>query len=248
MDARAVVRYTDAEKTKLGILDPILDAGTGSQTSAQFTYPSFTGFDPTTGFPSRGQFVVFTVDTIAVGTLGTEDVTIDFDGVVYTLTGLSTGAVPLEEFRPSTEYFALGRGLTDLILIGPNDLLEDDIIDVTGVGLPVLDIDNYNKLFIDHDTPRVWVGHREITTATPAGGAFNTYVDAAYFGVLTRDPSTPPTPGQHYYSTRNHTFRGYYITTVSRTAKCGAIPVLVLYLAAMPAGLANNLMIRPPST
>ena len=213
VDARAVVRYTDAEKTKLGILDPILDAGTGSQTSAQFTYPSFTGFDPTTGFPSRGQFVVFTVDTIAVGTLGTEDVTIDFDGVVYTLTGLSTGAVPLEEFRPSTEYFALGRGLTDLILIGPNDLLEDDIIDVTGVGLPVLDIDNYNKLFIDHDTPRVWVGHREITTATPAGGTFNTYVDAAYFGVLTRDPSRAPTPGQHYYSTRNHTFRGYYITT-----------------------------------
>ena len=157
--------------------------------------------------------MVFTVDTIVVGALGTEDVTIDFDGVVYTLTGLKTGAVPLEEFRPSTEYFALGRGLTDLILIGPNDLLEDDIIDVTGVGLPVLDIDNYNKLFIDHDTPRVWVGHREITTATPAGGTFNTYVDAAYFGVLTRDPSTPPTPGQHYYSTRNHTFRGYYITT-----------------------------------
>ena len=47
VDARAVVRYTDAEKTKLGILDPILDAGTGSQSSAQFSFPSFTGFDPT---------------------------------------------------------------------------------------------------------------------------------------------------------------------------------------------------------
>ena len=110
VDARAAVRFTDAEKTKLGILDPILDAGTGSQTSAQFQFPSFAGFDPTVGFPTRGQFVVFTVDAIAVGTLGTSDVTIDFDGVVYTLTGLSTGAVPLEEFRPNTEYFALGRG------------------------------------------------------------------------------------------------------------------------------------------
>ena len=91
--------------------------------------------------------------------------------------------------------------------------MEDDIIDVTGIGLPVLDIDNYNKLFIDHDTPRVWVGHREITTATPAGGTFNDYVDADFFGELTRDPSRAPTPGQHYYSLRNHTFRGYYITT-----------------------------------
>ena len=202
------LRFTDAEKTKLGILDPILDAGTGSQTSAQFQFLSFAGFDPTVGFPARGQFVVFTIAAIAVGTLGTSDVTIDFDGVVYTLTGLSTGAVPLEEFRPNTEYFALGRGMTDLILIGPNDLLEDDVLDVTDTGLPALNIDNYRKFFVDHDTPRVWVGHREFTPGTPAAGTFDQYTRSNYAGEHSSTPSVLPLLNAHYYNTTSHSWFG----------------------------------------
>ena len=41
VDARAVARFTDTEKTKLGILDPVLDAGHATQSDAQFTYPTF---------------------------------------------------------------------------------------------------------------------------------------------------------------------------------------------------------------
>ena len=90
----------------------------------------------------------------------------------------------------STEYFALGRGTGDLILIGPNDLLEDDVLDVTNTGLPVLDIDSYKKIFIDHDTPLVWVGHREVTAATPAGGTFTELpIGPVYFGAWYNDPT-----------------------------------------------------------
>ena len=206
VDARTVLRFTDAEKAKLGTLDPILDAGTASQSSAQFSFPSFSGFDPSVGFTARGQFVVFTIDAVTVGALGTEDVTINFDGAVYTLTGLSSRDVPLEEFKPSTEYFALGRGLTDLILIGPNDLLEDDVIDVTNTGLPPLDEANYRKFFIDHDTPRVWVGHREFTPGTPAQGTFDRYTRTNYAGEHSSTPSAPSLSGSHYYNTTNHSW------------------------------------------
>ena len=42
------------------------------------------------------------------------------------------GRCRLKNFAPIHRYLALGQGLTDLILVGPNDLLEDDLIDVTG--------------------------------------------------------------------------------------------------------------------
>ena len=206
VDARAVVRFTDAEKAKLGILDAVIDAGHAVQTGARFDYPSFAGFDPAVGFPLRGQFVLFSINAITVGSIGTSNVTIGFDGAIYTLTGLSGRAVPLEEFKPHTEYFALGRGTGDLILIGPNDLLEDDVIDVTNTGLPALNVDNYNKIFIDHDTPRVWVGHREFTPGTPAQGTFNRYARTNYAGEHASTPSAPSLTGSHYYNTTNHSW------------------------------------------
>ena len=178
----------------------MLDAGHATQSGAQFTYPSFTGFDPSVGFPLRGQFVLFSINAIVVGSLGTSNVTIDFDGEVYTLTGLSGRAVPLEEFKPHTEYFALGRGLNDLILIGPNDLLEDDVLDVTNTGLPPLDIDNYKKIFIDHDSPRAWIGHREIIAATPAVGAWFDYTNPQFRGAFDDLRSaTNPQVGEYLY-------------------------------------------------
>ena len=168
------------------------------------------GFDPAVGFPLRGQFVLFSINAITVGALGTSNVTIDFDGAVYTLTGLSGRAVPLEEFKPHTEYFALGRGTGDLILIGPNDLLEDDVIDVTNTGLPALNIDNYQKFFVDHDTPQVWVGHRTPIAGTLGSGTSALLTDPPdYLGDFPSRPTQrPATVAEYYYDTTLEYFEG----------------------------------------
>ena len=94
--------------------------------------------------------------------------------------------------------------------------LPDDVEDVTDTGLPPLTADNYTRLFIDHDTPRVWVGHREIAAATPAEGDFAQYMDAAFFGVET-GASLPSgiTDGQFYYWTRAHDFRDHSGESIS---------------------------------
>ena len=64
----------------------------------------------------------------------------------------------------------------------------DDVIDVTNAGLPTLTSSNYRKLFIDHDTPRVWVGHREVLTATRAGGTTAEFTNASFDGAVSVDP------------------------------------------------------------
>ena len=91
--------------------------------------------------------------------------------------------------------------------------IPDDLVDVTNTGLPALTIDNYRKLFIDHDTPRVWVGHREPVPGTPASGTFNAYTDSDYFGVRTNNPTTAPSGSDHYYNRTIHAWRGRTTTT-----------------------------------
>ena len=208
VDTRAALRFTGPEKTKLGNLNDILNAGSGTQTVAQFAYGAFTGYDPTTGFPSNGQFVLFTVGAITVGANAAVSVTIEFDGIAYTLTTVGGKEVPLDEFKANTEYLGLGRGLAELFLIGPNDPLEDDVIDVTNTGLPALDVTNYRKFFIDHDTPRVWVGHRESTPGTPAAGTFDRYTRSNYAGEHSSTPSVLPLLNAHYYNTTSHSWFG----------------------------------------
>lgn len=83
--------------------------------------------------------------------------------------------------------------------------IPDDVADVTGVGLPVLDENNYKRLFIDHDTPRVWVGHREQSPDTDAQGNWVAYAAANYLGDYSfpNFPS-PITVGSYLYDTVRH--------------------------------------------
>ena len=107
----------------------------------------------------------------------------------------------------------------------------DEIIDVTAVGLPVISEANHRSLFIDFDTPRVWVGHREIISATDAQGTWNEYTNANYLGAHATDPSNPA-ENQFYYDTTRHVWRQAYVypyipfdirwRTVSITAVLGA--------------------------
>ena len=209
VDARAVVRYTNAEKSKVAATNPILTFGIATgQTAAEFSYPNITGFNPTSGFPSEGQLFTFQTQDITVTPANADThVTINLGGAVFTPSGIGDIGIPLEEFKPLTRYVAVGYGLLTCILIGPTDLLEDDVIDVTGSGLPALNADNYQKLFIDHDTPRVWVGHREITAQVNPQGTWapQPIVADGFIGTFNFPPA-PTSAGQEYYDTTNHTW------------------------------------------
>ena len=79
----------------------------------------------------------------------------------------------------------------------------DEILDVTDTGLPVLSEANHRSLFIDFDTPRVWIGHRIRTARVDATGTFADYTQTGYLGALSSAPSTT-TVGQSYYDTSRH--------------------------------------------
>ena len=81
----------------------------------------------------------------------------------------------------------------------------DEIVDVTDFGLPQITEANHRSLFVDFNTPRVWVGHREFVAATPAIGIFHTYTHADFRGTLPDRPTNPVT-GQYYYDTTEHTW------------------------------------------
>ena len=222
--AAALARFTNTEKTKLGNLSPILTFGIATgQTAAEFSYPNITGFNPITGFDSDGQLFLFQTQNVTVNAADADThVTINLGGAVYTPTGVGDTGIPLEEWRELTTYVGVGRGLLDCVLIGPTDLLEDDVIDVTRTGLPALNIDNYKKLFIDHDTPRVWVGHREVIAPTPAMGTYNGFSarGGIYLGAQSSAPNTVSAQ-RFYYNTRSHVWRegqriggvDYYVNT-----------------------------------
>ena len=61
----------------------------------------------------------------------------------------------------------------------------DNVIDVTETGLPTIDDTNFNNIFIDHNTPRVWIGHRTIIARVGAMGSTNDYTNANYRGTFT---------------------------------------------------------------
>ena len=218
VDARAEVRFTGNEKTKLGLLDPILTFGLPSgQSGAEFSYSAISGFDPNVGFTTAGQVFLFQTQNITVNAADADThVTINLDGAIYTPTGINDTGIPLEEFKELTTYVAVGRRLLDCILIGPNDLLEDDVLDVTGSGLPGLNADNYKKIFIDHDTPRVWVGHREIRAAIDAQGTFVAYTNTNYHGVHSgQGPTVPQFANQYYYNRSSHSwFSTFLLNTI----------------------------------
>ena len=81
----------------------------------------------------------------------------------------------------------------------------DEVVDITNTGLPPLTVDNYKRIFIDHDTPRAWVGHREIVARVAATGDFTDFADADYLGVSDITP-TGITAGQYFYFVNDHTW------------------------------------------
>ena len=79
----------------------------------------------------------------------------------------------------------------------------DEVLDVTDTGLPVLTEANHRSLFIDFDTPRVWIGHRIHHARVDAMGTFSDYSSTGYLGALSSAPGTT-TVGQSYYDTSRH--------------------------------------------
>ena len=129
-----------------------------------------------------------------------------------TLTNMSVGSIsPSDIFYFRDIDVDMNRKLT----IGNLRQYLDDVIDVTGTGLPVLTADNYKKIYIDHDTPRVWVGHREERAATDAQGTFVAHTNANYHGVHSgQGPAVPQQAGQYYY---NRSFSAWYSTFLLNT-------------------------------
>ena len=129
-----------------------------------------------------------------------------------TLTNMSVGSI-----SPSDIFFFRDINVDGnrKLSIGALRQYLDDVIDVTGTGLPVLTSSNYRKIFIDHDTPRVWVGHREVRAATGAQGTFVAHTNANYHGVHSGNgPAVPQSAGQYYYNRSGHT---WYVTYLFNT-------------------------------
>ena len=102
---------------------------------------------------------------------------------------------------------------TDALLsirVGTTVYNVDEVIDVTDTGLPVIAEANHRSLFIDFDTPRVWIGHRVHHARIDAVGTFNDYSRTTYLGTYS-DLGAPltSTPGQFYYNTSRHAWYGY---------------------------------------
>ena len=82
--------------------------------------------------------------------------------------------------------------------------VQDEVVDVTLTGLPVLGSTNYQRLFVDHDTPRVWVGHREELGGTPAVATSSDYANVNYHGAHRLAILEPMLIGQFYYRSGTH--------------------------------------------
>ena len=95
--------------------------------------------------------------------------------------------------------------MTDALLkvsLGGTIYNVDEIIDVTSVGLPTINEANHRSLFIDFDTPRVWVGHRTPISATSGSANSNTFSDTDYLGEFASRPTpTPASVSVFYYDT-----------------------------------------------
>ena len=102
----------------------------------------------------------------------------------------------------------------------------DEVIDVTTTGLPVLTEANHRSLFIDFDTPRVWIGHRVFNPRIDARGSFSDYSHSNYKGALSTNPS-PIVVNDYFYNTARHSWyigvvlyaviNAYEQTTIFRT-------------------------------
>ena len=83
------------------------------------------------------------------------------------------------------------------------------IVDVTGLGAPAVNEENYKNFFVDFDVPRVWMGRRTPTAATPAEGTSDAFANTNYRGEYSRNPTSTPA-NQRYYNFSDHHWHRVY--------------------------------------
>ena len=95
------------------------------------------------------------------------------------------------------------------VKLGADIFNVDEIIDVTLFGLPTITEANHRSLFIDFDTPRVWVGHRTPIADTPGTADSDVFADLNYLGAFdARQTARPASTNVYFYDTTNHYFEG----------------------------------------
>ena len=132
------------------------------------------------------------------------ETSVDFTGAGITgdVLGLANPITPNPSDAPTAALLSIKYGGTTYNV--------DEVLDVTDTGLPVLTEANHRSLFIDFDTPRVWIGHRVHHASVDGTGTFNDYSRVTYVG--THSDSGAPltsTVGQFYYNTSRHAWYGY---------------------------------------
>ena len=116
-------------------------------------------------------------------------------GIAGDVLGLANPLTPNPSDTPTEALLSIKYGSTVYNV--------DEVLDVTSTGLPVIAEANHRSLFIDYDTPRVWIGHRIHHARVDAMGTFADYSSTGYLGALSSAPGTT-TVGQSYYDTSRH--------------------------------------------
>ena len=124
-------------------------------------------------------------------------------GIAGDVLGLANPITPNPSDAPTAALLSFKYGGTTYNV--------DEIIDVTATGLPALTEANHRSLFIDFDTPRVWIGHRVHNARVDATGTFAAYAGFGYLGAFSSAPPTS-TGNQNYYDTSRH---AWYISNTS---------------------------------
>ena len=142
---------------------------------------------------------------LSAGISHVETVAADFTGNGLAATPL--GLTDARKFEANPTVAATENLLT--VNLGGTVYNVDEIFDVTLTGLPAITEANHRSLFIDFDTPRVWVGHRTPIAGTPGTGVGNAIVNSFYLGEFaTRPTPLPANVSVFYYDTSNHYFEG----------------------------------------
>ena len=134
---------------------------------------------------------------------------------VETSTDFTGGGIPSDVLKLANPLTPNPTGTPTAALLsikyGSTVYNVDEVIDVTSTGLPALTEANHRSLFIDFDTPRVWIGHRVHNARVDATGTFAAYAGFGYLGAFSSPPPTS-TGNQKYYDTSRH---AWYISNTS---------------------------------
>ena len=77
-----------------------------------------------------------------------------------------------------------------------------DVVDVTGSGHPAIDVNNRDKLFVDHDAPMLWVPHWIPQATVPATATSTPWVHAKFDGARIFEPvESESAIGDIFYNT-----------------------------------------------